>query len=87
MPIAIEFYGIPRQRAGVSATEAQGCCLGDVLRDLEHRFPELHLTCIANGQLVAGYMANLGGERFIGDPATELKEGDVLLIMSADAGG
>jgi molybdopterin converting factor small subunit len=87
MSIHVEFYGIPRQRAGVSTTEAKGSCLGDVLRDLEHRFPELQATCIANGQLVPGYTANIGGERFIGDPATELCDGDVLLILSADAGG
>ena len=87
MPIRIELFGIPRQRAGVHETSAQGHSLEHVLRDLENRFPGLSHTCIADGRLLPGYTANLCGDRFISDPATELKDGDVLLILSADAGG
>jgi molybdopterin converting factor small subunit len=32
-------------------------------------------------------MANLNGQRFVTDPATALKPGDAILILSTDAGG
>ena len=87
MTIRVEFFGIPRQRAGVAATTAQGRRLGDVLAELENKFPGLAECCIREGRLQSGYTANLGGDRFVTDPETELARDDVLLIFSADAGG
>ncbi|MDH3717570.1 MAG: MoaD/ThiS family protein [Planctomycetota bacterium] len=87
MPIRVEFFGIPRQRAGVATTTAEGQRLGDVLAELEHKFPGLAESCIRAGRLKSGYTANLGGDRFVTDPETELAADDVLLILSADAGG
>jgi len=87
MTIQVEFFGIPRARAGVAATTAVGCCLGEVLGDLAGRFPELANTCIENLALQPGYTANLGGDRFVTDPATPLIEGSTVLLLSLDAGG
>lgn len=87
MNVTVEFYGIPRQRAGVEAAPAQGRLLGDVLCDLAARFPRLAETCLDGGRLRAGYVANLNGRRFVTDPQTALAAGDRLLILSADAGG
>ncbi|HUS39025.1 MAG: MoaD/ThiS family protein [Pirellulales bacterium] len=87
MAVHIEFFGIPRQRAGVAKTTVQTGQLGDVLAELERRYPALAETCLQDGQLRPGYTANLGGDRFINDPSTELADGDVVLIFSADAGG
>ncbi|NIL96407.1 MAG: hypothetical protein GTO53_05640 [Planctomycetales bacterium] len=87
MSIRVEFFGIPRQRAGVAATTATGRRLGDVLAELERKYPGLAECCIRAGRLEPGYTANLGGNRFVTDPETELAAADVLLILSADAGG
>ena len=87
MSITVEFFGIPRQRAGVSQTPATGTRLDEVLADLAKRFPELGHTCFEENHLRAGFVANLDGRRFISDPRTPLHAGDCLLILSADAGG
>jgi molybdopterin converting factor small subunit len=87
MPVCVELFGIPRARAGVATTTAEGDCLGDVLADLAARFPELAATCIDGRTLRPGYTVNFDGERFITDPSTRLSDGDRLLLLSLDAGG
>jgi sulfur-carrier protein len=91
MHITVEFYGIPRQRAGCSRQElefpSKRIELQEVLRRLTDLHPGLRDECIRDGFLVPGYTANLAGERFLSDPCYILGDGDVLLILSADAGG
>jgi len=87
MQIIVELFGIPRSRAGIAKTTAEGDCLGDVLVDLAVRFPELAETCIEGRSLRPGYTANLRGERFVTDPETVLNDGDTLLLLTLDAGG
>jgi molybdopterin converting factor small subunit len=87
MSIKVEFFGLPRERAGTAAMAVEGRQLSDVLRTLEARCPALALDCIESGRLRSGFAANLNGERFVTDPTTPLKSGDTLLILSADAGG
>ena len=87
MQVPVELFGIPRQRAGVARTTAEGCCLGDVLADLAERFPSLGTACIDGRHLRSGFTANLGGDRFVTDPETILHDGDAVLILSVDAGG
>lgn len=87
MPITVELFGIPRARAGLAATSAAGGTLGDVLSDLAGRFPQLAESCIQGRELRAGYVANVGAERFVTAPDTPLRDGDVVLLLSLDAGG
>ena len=87
MQVTVELFGIPRARAGVSQTLANGSTLGEVFLDLAQRFPALGDECIQGGFLKAGYTANLQGEKFVTDPATMLNEGDSVLLLSIDAGG
>ena len=87
MLIEVEFFGIPRARAGVEKATAKGECLGDVLADLAASFPDLADACIEGQHLRPGYTANLRGERFVTDPETTLSEGDTLLLLNLDAGG
>jgi hypothetical protein len=42
---------------------------------------------VVNGRLHESLAANLGGARFIHDPRTIIRDGQSLLILSADAGG
>ncbi len=87
LQVTVELFGIPRLRAGVSQSVADGSTLGEILLDLSRRFPSLGKSCIEGCNLKAGYIANLRGERFVTDPETELNEGDIVLLMSLDAGG
>ncbi|MEQ1825727.1 MAG: hypothetical protein ABL921_07260 [Pirellula sp.] len=87
MQVNVELFGIPRSRAGVSQTVADGSTLGEVFLDLARRFPELGQACMEGRNLKAGYIANLRGERFVTDPAMRLRPGDAILLLSLDAGG
>ena len=87
MQVAVELFGIPRERAGVARTTASGACLGDVLADLADRYPGLARSCIDGRQLRPGFTANLGGDRFVTAPDTLLAVGDSVLLLSVDAGG
>jgi molybdopterin converting factor small subunit len=87
MEVAVELFGIPRARAGLAQTRAEGSNLGDVLADLAGKFPQLAETCIDGRSLREGFIVNLGAERFVTSSETPLHEGDRVLLLSLDAGG
>ena len=88
MSVRVEFFGIPRERAGVDAVNLRNpATLGHALQMLTTRLPALAASCIADGRLKSGYLANLNGERFTTDPESPLQPGDAVLILSADVGG
>jgi molybdopterin converting factor small subunit len=91
MAIRVEFFGIARQRAGISelslALPMAELPLGDVLRQIAARLPELSRELVVCGRLHESLVANLGGARFVHDPQTIIRDGESLLILSADAGG
>ena len=87
MTVTVELFGIPRERAGVARADASASTLGEVLALLAVRFPRFAESCVQNGELAEGYVANLNGRAFVTDPATALSDGDSVLILSADAGG
>jgi molybdopterin converting factor small subunit len=82
----VEFFGIPRQRAGISRLEVQANTLGQLLGTLAAQIPTLG-EFIAVDRLHSAFVANLNGDRFVDDPGTRLGEDDCVLILSADAGG
>jgi molybdopterin converting factor small subunit len=82
----VEFLGVPRVRAGVSELDVQAATLGELLGALAAELPSLR-DLIAGDRLHPSIAANLNGDRFVSDPATPLREGDCVLILSADAGG
>jgi molybdopterin converting factor small subunit len=87
MSVRIEFYGIPRRRAGVDSVDVDARSVAAALAALDARMPEFARTCLRDGRLRAGYIANLNGRTFLSDPHTPLHDGDALLILSTDAGG
>lgn len=90
MTIRVEFFGIARQRAGTSSIELETrgpLSLGMVLELVAERLPEFGRECLADGRLSKALAANVDGARFVSDPAIQLKSGQSLLILSADAGG
>jgi sulfur-carrier protein len=82
----VELLGVPRERAGVAELELQADTLGQLLLALAARFPSLGELIIAD-RLQPSLVANLNGDQFVSDPRTQLKEGDSVLILSADVGG
>jgi molybdopterin converting factor small subunit len=82
----VELLGIPRERAGVAELELEADTLGQLLVTLAVRFPSLGELITAE-RLQPSIVANLNGDRFVSDPRTQLREGDCVLILSADAGG
>lgn len=93
MQVLVEFYGIPRLRAGRASLEISlpaandQATLGEVLKMLARELPEFADHCLQGDRLRDGYIANVGGRRFLNDPATKISDGDSLLILSADVGG
>jgi molybdopterin converting factor small subunit len=91
MAVLIEFYGIPRARAGQASatieTNGDPLDLGSLLVELGRQFPALASECFEANRLKSGYAANLDGGRFISDPRTPLRDGASVLILSSDAGG
>lgn len=89
--IQIEFYGIPRQRAGVAgmalAIAAGGIKLSEVLTNIGQEFPALANDCFDDNRLLPQYTACVNGDRFVSDPNELLQPGQALMILSADAGG
>ena len=82
----VEFLGIPRERAGVAELELDADTLGELLGDLDRRFPAIG-GLVESGRLRRSFLASLNGDLFISDPRTRLSEKDCVLILSADAGG
>ncbi len=82
----VEFFGVPRERAGVSRLEVQADTLGQLMGTLAAQFLSL-AKLIGVNRLHPAFVANLNGDRFVNDPGTPLKENDCVLILSADAGG
>ena len=86
----VEFFGIPRERAGVSSLDLRAETLGELFGALADRFPSFDAFLTTDGEgthLHPAFAANLNGDCFVSDPATRLKESDNVLILSADAGG
>jgi len=82
----VEFFGVPRQRAGISAMEVDAETLGQALETLADRIPSLR-ELIQVDRLHPALTASLNGDLFVSDPQTQLTQDDCVLILSADAGG
>jgi len=85
--IRIELYEGARQIAGVAAVEVEGATLGEALDALRRAHPALEGRVLVPGGLAPHWRANVGGRLFVEDPATPLTSGDVVLLVSALAGG
>jgi molybdopterin converting factor small subunit len=86
----VEFFGVPRARAGLSGLELNAETLGELLTMLAAQIPSFGKfigTDEQGSHLHPAFVANLNGDRFVRDPRTPLAENDCLMILSADAGG
>jgi len=84
--VTVEFYGIPRQRAGRAELAVAARTMAELLTEVARECPRLEL-CDGAGRLAAHYLLSLNGRRFVHDPGQPLAPGDQVLILSADVGG
>ena len=86
----VEFFGVSRNRAGMSELNVQADTLGELRGMLAAQIPPLGKLIGGTGpgaRLHPAFVANLNGDKFISDPGTPLGKHDRVLILSADAGG
>lgn len=75
---------------GEAVVEAEGRTIGDVLKDLESRYPGMTQRFTdEDGTLQRHVNIYVNGEdvRYLGNLETEVKEGDVVSVLPAVAGG
>jgi molybdopterin converting factor small subunit len=84
--VIIEFYGIPRERAGRTEITVQAATVGEALLEVERHCPGLRGLFTA-GRLAEHYRLSLDGRQFLTDSGQRLSDGARLLLLTADAGG
>ena len=85
--VTIEFYGIPRLRAGRAQLIVAARTLGEALAAVERVCPGLAGLVRSDGRLASHYLLSIDGRRFTTDLDEPLRPGNRLLLLSADAGG
>jgi molybdopterin converting factor small subunit len=84
--ITIELFGPLRLRAARSHVTVNAGTLGAALEALACACPAL--SCVVDGgKLTPAYLVALNGKHFTDDEDRALTEGDVLVLVSAQAGG
>ena len=84
--ITVEFFGVPRLRAGCTEVSLIAETVGDALKEIAAKYPGLG-DIMRNGRLAPSYLLSINGRRFDAALRTKLAPSDRLLLLSADAGG
>src|SRR5262245_36725599 len=85
--VAVEFFGIPRLRAGRAELAVKAATVRDALAAVAEACPLLRDVAAPGGRVPPHYLLSFDGQRFVTDPDQPLAAGARLLILSADAGG
>jgi molybdopterin converting factor small subunit len=85
--VTVEFYGVPRQRAGRAELTVVASTVAELLDAVERDCPGLAGLRRPDGRLAAHYLLSVEGRQFVTDARQELRPGDRVLLLSADAGG
>jgi hypothetical protein len=85
--VTIEFFGIPRQRAGRAELAIAAGTISELLKSVEQSCPGLKGLRQADGRLSPHYLLSIDGRQFVTDMRQEVRPGERLLLLSADAGG
>jgi len=85
--VTVEFYGVPRQRAGRAELPVAAGTVAEVLHAVERNCPGMKGLITAAGGLSAHYLVSVDGEEFVTDFQRTLGSGSRVLVLSADAGG
>jgi molybdopterin converting factor small subunit len=84
--VTVEFYGIPRQRAGRAELPVAAATVAEALAAVERACPGL-AGLVQGGRVSPHYLLSLDGRRFVSGLDERLGPGERLLLLSADAGG
>ena len=84
--VTVEFYGIPRQRAGRAELAVPAGTVADLLAAVERACPGL-AGLARDGRVSPHYLLSLDGRRFLTDLRQGVEPGERVLLLSADAGG
>lgn len=91
MTITVEFFGIPRARAGVDHvtvfSDRQSAPLCDVLSEVAKLCPDFASACLDGNQLREGFIVSIDGQCFVRDESKTIYGGQSILLLSSDAGG
>ena len=91
MPVTVKLPTILRKFAGDQArVTAEGTTLGEVLKDLESRYPGVTKNVLADGGGLHRFInvyVNDEDVRYLGSLETAVADGDVVSILPAVAGG
>jgi molybdopterin converting factor small subunit len=91
MFVTIEYFGVPRQKTGVSSDSLSfvnsPTLLSDVLTEIARQHTAFGDQCLTGDQLSRETIINLNGDEFIRSLDTQVVNGDHILILSTDAGG
>lgn len=85
--VTVEFFGIPRHRAGRAEVALPADTVSQLLQGLTQACPQLQDLRQPDGRLSPHYLLSINGEEFVTDLHQKLRPGDRLLLLSADAGG
>ena len=85
--VTVEFFGIPRKRAGRAEIVVEGSTLEDLFGKLRRELPEFASACMTGDRLKPEYLIAIDGRQFTSDPAYRLCDGDSVQVLSADMGG
>ncbi|MFQ5878419.1 MAG: MoaD/ThiS family protein [Acidobacteriota bacterium] len=87
MTVTFELFGVARARAGRKEVRVAARTIGSALSALEEICPQLSGPVVAGGRLTRHFRLSLNGRGFVSDPSRTLREGDRLILLSAEAGG
>lgn len=85
--VTVEFFGIPRQRAGRSQLAVAAATVAETLELVRRACPGLTDIIRPDGRPASIYLFSVNGRSFVTDLSEPLSPGDHLLLLSADAGG
>ena len=84
--VTVEFFGIPRRRAGRAELAVPAGTVAELLAAVERACPAL-AGLVREGRVSPHYLLSLDGQRFVTDLRQAVRPGERVLLLSADAGG
>jgi hypothetical protein len=85
--VTVEFYGLPRARAGRREVRIAATTATEALAGAAAICRALAGVCGEDGQLSPHFLLSVDGECFVTDLTRTLEAGDRLVLLSADAEG
>jgi molybdopterin converting factor small subunit len=85
--VTVEFFGMPRQRAGRAELCVQADTVAELLNSVVKTCPGLADIIQADGRPAPQYLLSINGQRFADRATQPLVPGSRVVLLSADAGG